>query len=145
MNRVERPAGVTLIALLMIATAVVFGLALSPWDPFQDLAIMGRVVSITSFDQTIVTTSFIGAAAGLHLLAGIGLFFMKAWAWRLTILLTGLGLAIYLVIDLVHQPVSVRLALYAAIAFYLNTRAVRDAFLSKRSRWAVGADDEVAA
>jgi hypothetical protein len=132
MNRVERPAGVTLIALLMIATAVVYGLALSPWDPLQDFSLMNRVASITAFNQTIVVTGFLAVGATLHFLAGVGLIFMKAWAWRLTILLTGVGLAIYLVLDLTSRPASIRLALYAAIAFYLNTRAVRDAFLRRR-------------
>jgi uncharacterized membrane protein (DUF2068 family) len=130
--KVERPAGVTLIAILNIVTAIVFGLALSPWDPFQDLAIMNRIVSITTFNQTAIVTGFLGIAAVLHFLAGVGLIFMKAWAWRLTILITGVGLAIYLVIDLTSRPVSLRLALYAAIAFYLNTRNVRDAFLRRR-------------
>jgi len=138
MNKVERPAGVTLIALLNLVTAVVFGLALSPWDPFKDLAVMERIVSITTFNQTAVVTSFIAVAAVLHFLGGVGLFFMKGWAWRLTILLTGVGLAIYLVIDLVDRPVSVRLALYAAIAFYLNTRNVRDVFLRPRITDEVG-------
>ena len=131
MNKVERPAGVTLIALLNIATAILYGLALSPWDPLADLEVFSRVSSITSFDRTLFVSGWLGVAAVLHFLAGVGLFFMKAWAWRLTILLTGVGLAFYLVFDLTVHPVSIRLALYAAIAFYLNTRAVRDAFLRR--------------
>jgi uncharacterized membrane protein (DUF2068 family) len=132
MDRVERPAGVTLIALLMIITAVIYGLALSPWDPLQDVALMDRVASITTFNQTGVVTGFLVIGAVLHFLAGVGMIAMRAWAWRLTILLTGVGLAIYLVLDLTSRPASLRLALYAAIAFYLNTRAVRDAFLRRR-------------
>lgn len=132
MNRVERPAGVTLIALLMIATAVVYGLALSPWDPLQDFALMNRVASITTFSQTGIITGFLAVGAVLHALAGLGMILMKPWAWRLTILLTGVGLAVYLILDLTTRPASIRLALYAAIAFYLNTRAVRDAFLRRR-------------
>src|SRR5262245_947498 len=125
MNRVERPAGVTLIALLNIGTAILFGLALSPWDPLADLEVFTRVSSVTTFDRTLVVSTWIGVAAFLHFFAGIGLFFMKAWAWRLTILLTGVGLGFYLAFDLFVHPVSIRLALYAAIAFYLNTRNVR--------------------
>jgi uncharacterized membrane protein (DUF2068 family) len=133
MTRTERPAGVTLIALLNIATAILFGLALSPWDPLADLEVFSRVSSITTFDQTLIVRGWLAVAAVLHFLAGVGLFIMKPWAWRLTILLTGVGLAFYLVFDLVVHPVSVRLALYAGIAFYLNTRAVRDAFLRRRA------------
>src|SRR5688572_21837070 len=132
MNRVERPAGVTLIALLMITTAVIYGLPLSPWHPLQDLNLMSRVTSITTLNQTAVVTGVLAVGAVLHFLAGVGMIFMKAWAWRLTILLTGVGLAIYLVLDLTSRPASIRLALYAAIAFYLNTRIVRDAFLQRR-------------
>jgi hypothetical protein len=132
MNRVERPAGVTLIAILNIVTAIIFALAVSPWDPLADQALLARVASITTFNQTLIVSSWLAVAAVLHFLAGIGLFLMKPWAWRLTILLTGVGLAVYLAFDLLVHPVSIRLALYAAIAFYLNTRNVRDAFLRRR-------------
>ena len=132
MTRVERPAGVTLIALLMLTTAVVYGVALSPWDPLQDVALMNRVTSITTFNRTGIISGVLAVGAVLHALAGLGMLLMMAWAWRLTILLTGVGLAIYLVLDLTSGPASLRLALYAAIAFYLNTRAVRDAFLRRR-------------
>ena len=128
----ERPAGVTLIALLSLLTAVVYGLALSPWDPFADRGVMGQLLPITSFDQTAIIASVLGLAAVAQLLAGLGMLAMKPWAWRLTILLTGVGLAIWLSIDLTGRPASLRLLLYAAIAFYLNTRAVRDAFLRPR-------------
>ncbi len=139
MNKVERPAGVTLIALLNIGTGILFALALSPWDPLADLEVFSRVSSVTTFDQTLIVRSWLGVAAVLHVLAGLGLFMMKPWAWRLTIQLTGVGLAFYLAFDFVVHPVSIRLALYAAIAFYLNTRAVRDAFLRPRT------DDEAPA
>jgi hypothetical protein len=132
MNRVERPAGVTLIALLTMGTGAVYAIALSPWDPFSELPLMRQIASVTTFDQTAVVTGFLAGGAILHFAAGLGMIAMKAWAWRLTILLTGVGLAIYLVLDLTSRPASLRLALYAAIAFYLNTRAVRDAFLRRR-------------
>ena len=128
----ERPAGVTLVALLSILTAAVYGLALSPWDPFAEQSVMVRLMPITTFSQTGIVTGILAVGFIAHLLAGLGMFLMKAWAWRLTILLTGVGLAIYLALDLTTRQASVRLALYAAIAFYLNTQAVRDAFLRRR-------------
>ena len=122
----------TLIALLSLVTAAVYGLALSPWDPFQEQGLVVGVLPIAGFNQTAIVAGVLGVSAIAQLLAGLGMLAMKPWAWRLTILLTGVGLAIWLAIDLTGRHASVRLALYAAIAFYLNTRAVRDAFLRPR-------------
>ena len=128
----ERPAGVTLIALLSIVTASIYALALSPWDPFAEASLMVTIMPITTFSQTGIVAGVLAVGVIAHLAAGLGMLAMKAWAWRLTILLTGVGLAIYLALDLTTRQASLRLALYAAIAFYLNTRAVRDAFLRRR-------------
>ena len=121
----------TLIALLSLVTAAVYGLALSPWDPFQEKGLAVGLVPLAGFDQTAIVAGVLGVAAVAQLAAGLGMLAMKPWAWRLTILLTGVGLAIWLSIDLTGRHASVRLALFAAIAFYLNTRAVRDAFLRR--------------
>jgi hypothetical protein len=93
-------------------------------------------------DRTVLISGLLVAAAIAHLLAGFGLLLLKPWAWRLEILLTGLGLAVYLWVDLSGNPVSVRLAVYAAIAFYLNTRQVRDAFMPPAPRSATATAGE---
>ena len=120
-----------LVALLNLILAALFGLALSPWDFLGDSALIGRLVPVTTIPQTTTTIALVGIAFLLHAASGIGLLLMKTWAWRLAILITGLGLAVYLVVDWLGTPSSIRLAVYAAIAFYLNTSTVRDAFLSR--------------
>ena len=131
MNKTRRPAGVTLVALLNLLLAALFAIALSPWDFLGESALLGRIVPITTLPQTTTITALIAIAFVLHAASGIGLLLMKAWAWRLAILITGTGLAIYLVNEWYGNQSSVRLLIYAVIAFYLNTAAVRDAFLSK--------------
>ena len=120
-----------LVALLNLFLAALFALALSPWDFLDDSALLGRLVPVTTLPTTTTTTALIAIGFVLHASSGIGMLLMKAWAWRLAILITGTGLAIYLVVDYLGSPASVRLAIYAAIAFYLNTSTVRDAFLSE--------------
>jgi uncharacterized membrane protein (DUF2068 family) len=122
---------VVLVALLNLILAALFGLALSPWDFLGESALIGRIVPVTTMPQTTTTIVLVGIAFLLHAASGIGLLLMKTWAWRLAILITGIGLAIYLTVDFLGTPSSIRLAVYAAIAFYLNTSAVRDAFLSR--------------
>jgi len=129
--RRERPGGVVLVALLNLFLAALFAVALSPWDFIGDSALLGRIVPVTTIPTSTTTTALIAIAFVLHAASGIGMLLMKAWAWRLAILITGLGLAIYLVVDYLGSPSSIRLAIYAAIAFYLNTSTVRDAFLSR--------------
>ena len=120
-----------LVALLNLFLAALFGIALSPWDFLGDSVLIGRLVPVTTIPTTTTTTALIAFALVVHAASGIGLLLMKAWAWRLAILITGFGLAIYLVVDFLGSPASIRLAIYAAIAFYLNTATVRDAFLSR--------------
>ena len=130
MTRTGRPGGVTLVALLNLLSAIGYALAISPWDPFQDSAILGRLVPVATMQQTGIITGLIAIGALLHLLAAIGLFLLKPWGWRLALLLTGLGLAIYLTVFWLGSLAPLRLAIYAAVAFYLNTARVRDVFLS---------------
>lgn len=116
-------------AILDLAIAGAYALALSPWDPLAEVNLFKSFIPVVTMDQTSVITGVLIFGMAVHLLAAIGLLFLKSWAWRLTILLTGLSLSIYLWVDIYQNPVSVRLAIYAGIAFYLNSAAVRDAFL----------------
>jgi len=122
---------VVLVALLNLFIAALFAVALSPWDFIGDSGLLARIVPATTIPTSTATTAVIVAGFVLHGTAGIGLLLMKTWAWRLAILITGVGLAIYLVVDFLGSPVSIRLAIYAAIAFYLNSSTVRDAFLAR--------------
>lgn len=106
-----------------------YALALSPWDPLGEVALFDRLVPATTLQPTVVSGGILIFGVVVHVLAGVGLLLLKPWAWRLTVLITGLALAVYLWVDFFVNPVSVRLGLYAAIAFYLNSAAVRDAFL----------------
>jgi uncharacterized membrane protein (DUF2068 family) len=128
MTNTGRPGGVIIVALLNLLSAAVYGLALSPWDPFSEQGLLARYVPITAAPTTTLTAVVMGIGVVLHLAAAIGLFTLRPWGWRLAVLLTGVGLAFWLAVDIVDRPVSVRLAVYAAIAFYLNTSGVRDAF-----------------
>ena len=111
---------------------MVYGLALSPWDPFAEQSLMVTLMPITTFSQTGIVTGILAVGFIAHLLAGLG-----------NVGHEGVGVA-------THDPADrrgtgdlprsrsdytsgvLRLALYAAIAFYLNTSAVRDAFLRRR-------------
>ena len=66
--------------------------------------------------------------AGLSLVAAAGLLRVRRWAWILTMLLIGLGLAVSLVGQVAGDGSDLRLALQVASVLFLNQRAVRDRF-----------------
>src|SRR6476619_2908041 len=104
--RRELPGGVVLVALLNLFLAALFALGLSPWDFLGDSALLGRLVPVTTLPTSTTTTALIAIAFVLHASSGIGMLLMKAWSWRLAILITGTGLAIYLVVDYLGSPAS---------------------------------------
>jgi hypothetical protein len=67
----------------------------------------------------------VGAAI---VLAAVGMFLGLRWGWALSMLLVGVGLVALLLAYANGQFHAIRLALWVAVAFYLNQRAVRDYF-----------------
>lgn len=124
----RRPFGVLVVALIQLAT-VVFALvvALAGWTlPWEGV--------LMSFLQEHTWARVVFAAAGVAVVvAVIGMWQLRHWGWALMVSLVGLSL----LLDLVTWwrmgaettlATYLRLAMDVVSAFYLNTKAVQDAF-----------------
>jgi hypothetical protein len=73
------------------------------------------------------------AVAALLLVTAVGLWLLKRWAWVVTMLTTGFGLALGLVRYWQGVPIYGSMAINVLIVLYLNQRAVRRAFEGPRA------------
>lgn len=124
----QRPFGVLVVALIQMGTvALVLIGALSAWAlPWEGVF----TTYLADNGWARVAILVVGASV---LVAVIGLWRLRYWGWALMVAIVGVSL----VLDLTtwwRAPDAVGLALYARLAldvvsaFYLNTRAVQDAF-----------------
>jgi hypothetical protein len=124
----QRPFGVLVVALIQVGTvALVLIGALSAWVlPWE--GVFTTYLVDNSWARLVIL--LVGAAA---LVAVVGMWRLRYWGWALMVALVGVSL----VLDLTtwwRAPAEAGLALYGRLtldvvsAFYLNTRAVQDAF-----------------
>ncbi len=117
----ERPLGVVVIALFLIADAAFA---------------IGQIALDTSLSTRTDTLLEVGpwvpgvmvAAAILRLLAAGGLWLGYRWAWALSMLLAGFALVTSFYVYWLGDPAYVPLALNVILAFYLNQGAVHSYF-----------------
>jgi hypothetical protein len=128
----RRPFGVLVVALIQLAT-VIFALvvALAGWTlPWEGV--------LMTYLQEYAGARIVFAGAGVAvLIAVIGMWRLEHWGWALMVSLVGLSL----LLDLLtwwqtgagtSLATFLRLGLDVVSAFYLNTKAVQDAFRPPR-------------
>jgi hypothetical protein len=141
MTRRRRPAAVTILAIIQLASALAYGLLLAALlidnaaisDALVGVggAVNGTVLSIETAGLRIVVAGFFVAS----LAGGVLLLRMRQLGWTIAMLLTGVGLASSVFAWLTQGTVvSIWLALQVVTVFYLNQREVRQAFGISRSR-----------
>lgn len=135
MTRPRRPAAVTVLAIIQLASALIYGLILlglliDDTATMEAIVAAGGGVSGVALTveiaalRTFVAGLFLGAASG-----GILLLRMRRLGWTITMLMTGLGLATSISTWLANGTVvSLWLAVQVVTVFYLNQRQVRQAF-----------------
>lgn len=119
----SRPLGIWLLAAALLGNAAASGLFFAGIDPWP-----GEPLVIQALLDTNVGSASIALSGVLSLIAAIGLVLRLRWAWVLTMLLVGIGLATDLVFVLEGESVRIRLLTEAVMALYLNQRALREVF-----------------
>jgi hypothetical protein len=128
----RRPFGVLVVALIQLA-AVAFALVVTvvgwtlPWDG----------VAMTYLEEHLWARIAVAVAGVAVIVAVVGMWRLQHWGWALMVTLVGMSLVLDLVTWWVMGPDTalatyLRLALDVVSAFYLNTRAVQDAFRPPR-------------
>jgi hypothetical protein len=117
----SRPAGIWIIVILQIATAVTLlpGVA----ETFPGISPIGGMPLSDLARWIYVAWAFVA------ILAALWLWTLSRRGWALIMVLTGLGLIANLVLWYTGNPNFVRMAIQAATALYLNTAAVQQLFL----------------
>lgn len=110
-------AGIYALVVLRLAEAALWTLVA--------FAILETAPTLSSIIEDVAWAPVFLAVAALDVVIAVGLLRRYRWAWVLTMLLTGLGLAttIYLVMNGEHD--LLRLAILVATALFLNQRPVR--------------------
>jgi hypothetical protein len=121
------PLGLWFAAILLVISGVV--LLLAALGSSQEILTGGLLGLAGSVEGRIA----IGLIGGTSIAAGIGMALRVPIAWGVGMLVVGLGLVAQLVAYFRGDPNLVRLAIFVAMAFYLNQRAVRDVFLRRPS------------
>lgn len=125
----RRPFGLYAIVVLeVLAAVVIIGLAYLLWRNAPTL--------FTDENQrweAYGELSWSIARAVIQLVAAIGLWYRRQWAWLVTMLLTGLSMATDLWNYMNHAQIPVTLAISIAIVFYLNQRDVQQQFVAPKA------------
>lgn len=128
----RRPFGVLVVALIQVSTVVIALVAvLTSWElPWEGV--------VVTYLQAHATARILIAVVGLAVIAAvIGMWRLEYWGWALMVSLVGLSLVTDLLTwwrdgSSTSLAAYGRLALDVVSAFYLNTRAVQDAFRPPR-------------
>jgi hypothetical protein len=121
------PLGLWFACILLLVSGVVLLLAAAGLS--QGILTGGLLGLAGSLEGRVV----IGLIGGTSIAAGIGMALRMPAAWGVGMLVVGLGLAAQLVAYFRGDPNLLRLAIYVAMAFYLNQRPVREVFLRRPS------------
>lgn len=126
-DRGDLPLGVVLIALGFLFQGLLFALiAVGIWEGSQLSQVIlsgGEIGMILGIGSV-----FVVALIVLQVVAALLLLRRHRTGWVIAMLFTCAGLATYLVGWWLGVPEYPRMAIYAAMAFYLNQREVRAAF-----------------
>ncbi|MFZ2487090.1 MAG: DUF2127 domain-containing protein [Anaerolineae bacterium] len=125
----RRPFGLyAIIVLEALAAVITLGLAYLLWRNAPTLFTneTERLNMYGSLSWDIIR-------AIIQLVAAIGLWYRRQWAWLATMLLTGLSMATDLWNYVNKAEVSITLAISIAIVFYLNQRDVQQQFVTPKA------------
>ncbi len=121
------PLGLWFAAILLVFSGIV--LLLAAVGLSQGI-LTGGLLGLAGSQAGRIAIGLIGVTS---IAAGIGMGLRMPTAWAVGMLVIGLGLAGQLVAYFRGDPNLVRLAIYVAMAFYLNQRPVREVFLRRSS------------
>lgn len=125
----RRPFGLyAIIVLEVLAALVTLGLAYLLWRNAPTL-----FTHETERFNAYAELSWDILRAVIQLVAAIGLWYRRQWAWLATMLLTGLSMATDLWNYVEHGQVPITLAIGIAIVFYLNQRDVQQQFVAPKA------------
>jgi membrane associated rhomboid family serine protease len=118
MERRRSPFGVTVIAVIQVASAIAYGAVV-----LYDRADYGNLLGSLGY------FGILGPVLGLGgLPIAFGLLWLKRWAWVLTMLWAGLNLIAGLLSYYNDEPNYIGMALSVVAVYYLNQREVQAAF-----------------
>ncbi len=128
----ERPFGVKAIIFLHLLTAVVPLLAFFLLDDQS----VSEIISTSFFinlgflgtDQQLIEIGLLSAFALLQVVLIVGLWQMRAWAWLLVMITTGLSMTLLIWRYFQGNPDYLAMAINVLVVFYLNQRDVQQAF-----------------
>lgn len=137
--RVRRPPAVTILAILQLLSAAVYGLVLAILL-VDGPAVLGALASGAADGPLVIDLEFaalvviVGGSCVAALAAGILLLRMRRLGWTITMLLAGLGLGASIYDWWTDgTALSIWLLVQIVTVFYLNQRQVREAFgISRR-------------
>jgi hypothetical protein len=121
-DRRERPLGILVVVALMVVNGVVATLDFIQLGPEWPPWLSANFTGLREFPW------FFLVVAAACLLAAVLLWSLDRRGWVLCMLIVGLGLVANLVLWWDGQPNHLRMGLNVAIAFYLNSAAVRGLF-----------------
>jgi len=135
MTRPRRPAAVTVLAIIQLASALVYGLLLlgllldGTATTEAMVAVEGGLSGVALTVEIAALRTFVAILFAAAVSGGVLLLRMRRLGWTITMLMTGVGLATSIVTWLADGTVvSMWLAVEVVTVFYLNQRQVRHAF-----------------
>lgn len=135
--QVRRPAAVTILAILQLLSAAVYGLIFATLlmsGPAVLEALTGNAVLDAGLEAGIITV-LVGGLCLTTSAAGVLLLRMRQLGWTLTMLLAGLGLASSIYLWWAQgTTLTIPVIIQVVTVFYLNQRQVMVAFGISRRR-----------
>lgn len=139
----QRPTGVTIIAILAAIAGVLgllAGLALIGFGGVFG-GIVGGAAGAALGGLAVVGGLIILVTSVVELAIAYGFWQLRPWAWQLGVILgvINIGIAVLGVVGIVFSSTitsaAVSIALNAAIIYYLNMPAIRQAFAAPATGW----------
>ena len=130
----KRPFGQKAIVILMIAQAIM-GIAVAAL--FLTAGSDVRTQFMASFEGPLPVVVYLFSlliGAPLRLVAAIGLWHRRHWAWLLTMALLAYAMALDGITFFLGEPAYLLMALNVVTVFYLNQREVLDQFTNTELR-----------
>ena len=121
------PIGLWIVAVLLVGGGIALLLRSAGLGPG---ILSGGLLGLDGALEGRIVVGIVGAAM---IVAGVGMLMRIRSAWGLAMLVVLLGLAVNLISYFSGDPNLLRLAIYVALAFYLNQRAVREVFLGTQT------------
>ncbi|MDX1413350.1 MAG: hypothetical protein R3293_04115 [Candidatus Promineifilaceae bacterium] len=120
----DRPFGIYVISALLFISAVLLAAGLLVLEFVGDY--------LPDLEQhALLATALLWLLVALLIVAIVGLLLLKRWGWTLTMIMTGISLAISIWLYFQGTPNYPNMVIYVIIVFYLNQRDVQAPFLKQ--------------